>query len=131
MILIDSSAWIEYLRATDSPTCERVRDLLSENAPIATCDTVVMEVLAGGRSERAARDLMRLLDRCRFFPNRPLYDSAGAASLYRACKRAGFTPRGLNDCAIAAVALENDLCVLHSDRDFDRLSAVSGLLVDT
>jgi len=131
MILVDSSAWIEFLRATGSPTCERVEELLAEDVPIATCDTVVMEILAGGRSERAAHDLIRLLDRCRFFPNRPLFDSTGAASLYRACRRAGVTPRRLNDCAIAAVALEHDLSVLHRDRDFDRISLVSGLLVES
>ncbi len=130
MILIDSSSWIEYLRDTGSRPCQRVEDLLREETPIATCETVVMEVLAGSTSEREARELMRLLDRCRFYPNRPLFDSTGAAHLYRTCRRAGITPRRLNDCAIAAVALEHELSVLHHDRDFDRIAQVTGLVVE-
>lgn len=130
MILIDTSAWIEYLRDTDSPVCRRVNDLLVENQPIATCDTVISELMAGPTDERHAGDIMRLLDRCRFFPTRPLFDSTEAAAVYRACRRSGFTPRQLNDCFIAAVALKQGLTVLHKDRDFDRIAETTGLMVD-
>lgn len=131
MILVDTSAWIEFLRGTGSETCQRVEDLLEDEAPIATCDTVVSELMAGPTDERQAKELMRLLDRCRFYPTRPLFDSTGAAAVYRTCRRAGFTPRQLNDCLIAAVALEHDLVVLHMDRDFERIAETTGLLVDT
>jgi predicted nucleic acid-binding protein len=63
MILVDSSAWIEYLRDTGLPACHRVDQLLSSETLIATCDTVVMELLAGSSSEREATMLLRLLDR--------------------------------------------------------------------
>lgn len=128
MILVDSSAWIEYLRDTGSPTCLRVEELLRADAPIATCDTVLMEILAGPTSERSAADLMRLLDRCRFYPARPLFDSTGAALIYRICRRAGFTPRALNDCLIAAIAIAQGISVLHHDRDFDRIAEATGTL---
>ncbi|MCB0899192.1 MAG: PIN domain-containing protein, partial [Actinobacteria bacterium] len=42
MILIDTSAWIEFLRDTGSPTCDEVERLLAEE--IAICDAVRMEV---------------------------------------------------------------------------------------
>jgi hypothetical protein len=130
MILIDSSAWIEYLRDTGSPICERVDALVRSDAPIATCDTVMMEILAGASSEREAIDLMRLLDRCRFYPARPLFDATGAAAVYRACRRGGFTPRRLNDSLIAAIALEHGLPILHQDRDFEHIAELTGLLVE-
>jgi predicted nucleic acid-binding protein len=130
MILIDTSAWIEYLRDTGSVVCERVNELLGDGGPVATCDTVVSELLAGPTDERRANDLMRLLDRCRFYPVRPLFDFTGAAGIYRACRRSGFTPWQLNDCLIAAVALEHGLAVLHEDRDFERIAGVTGLLID-
>lgn len=130
MVLIDTSAWIEYLRDTGSFSCLRVGELLANDVPIATCDTVVMEILAGPTSEHAANELMHLLDRCRFYPARPLFDSTGAAAIYRTCRRAGFTPRRLNDCLIAAIALEHDLSVLQQDRDFDRIAEVTGLRVE-
>ena len=49
MILIDTSAWIEFLRDTGSPVCARVDELLADE--IAVCDAVRMEVLAGARDE--------------------------------------------------------------------------------
>ena len=49
MILIDSSAWIEFLRATDSGVCNAVDELL--DAETAVCDAITMEVLAGARDE--------------------------------------------------------------------------------
>jgi len=38
VILIDTSAWVEFLRGTGSPVCNLVEDLL--DAEIATCDAV-------------------------------------------------------------------------------------------
>ena len=130
MILVDTSAWIEFLRGTASPVCQQVNDLLVDSEPVATCDIVISELLAGPTDELQANDLMRLLDRCRFFPVRPLFDWTRAASVYRTCRRSGFTPRQLNDCLIAAVALEHGLSVLHHDRDFARIAEVTGLLVE-
>lgn len=130
MILVDTSAWIEYLRDTRSAECDRVLDLLEGDAAIATCDAILMEVLAGSRSERQANDLLRLLERCRFYPTRPLFDSTGAADVYRRCRRSGFTPHRMNDCVIAAIALEHDLSILHADRDFTSIAEITELRVE-
>lgn len=126
MILADTSAWIEFLRDTGSPACQRIDEMLRSGTPFATCDTVLMEILAGPTSEHEATELIRLLHRCRFYPARPLFDSTGAAGVYRTCRRAGFTPRALNDCLIAAVAIANGLSVLHHDRDFDHIATATG-----
>ena len=50
MILIDTSGWVEFLRDTASPVCQRVDDLLAEG--FVACEPVRMEVLAGARDER-------------------------------------------------------------------------------
>ncbi len=52
MILIDTSAWIEFLRDTASPTCERVEEVLATD--IAVADPIRMKVLAGARSEQVS-----------------------------------------------------------------------------
>ena len=49
-MLVDTSAWIECLRDTGSPICQRVDDLLATE--IATCDVARMEVIAGARDEQ-------------------------------------------------------------------------------
>lgn len=131
MTLVDTSAWVEYLRATRSPVHRRVRRLLDEDETLHTTDVVVMEVLAGARDEEHHHQLRRLLARCNYVPVEGLTDYESAAALYRACRRAGETVRALTDCLIAAVALRVDLTVLHADRDFEILARLAGLQATT
>ena len=127
MILIDTSAWIEFLRDTGSPICQQVDDLLATE--IATCDVVRMEVLAGARDEQHLQQLRRLLARASTLPTEPV-DYDAAASLYRTCRQRGDTVRKLIDCLIAAVALRGNVPVLHRDADFNILAQHTNLQVD-
>ena len=61
MILIDTSAWVEFLRNTGSPVCDLVDELLAGD--VAVCDAIRMEVLAGARDETHLGSLRRLLAR--------------------------------------------------------------------
>lgn len=126
MILVDSSAWIEFLRGTGSPTCERVDALL--DADIAVCEPIRMEILAGARSDAHLADLRALLGRATMLTTTPVHYEQ-AAGLYRHARWSGVTVRSLVDCLIAAVAIDHELPVLHADRDFDALSRVSPLVV--
>lgn len=56
-------------------------------------------------------------------------DYERAATLYRACRQRGVTPRQLTDILIALSALDADAALLHADRDFDQIAAVVGLTV--
>lgn len=126
MILIDTSAWIEFLRDTSSSVCRRVDALLAED--IAICDPVRMEVLAGARDDDHLRNLRRLLARASSLPTAAT-DFDRAAALYRTCRRRGETVRTLVDCLIAAVAIRADAPVLHADRDFDALARHTSLRI--
>jgi hypothetical protein len=119
VILVDTSAWIEFLRDTGSPVCKRVDGLLGRR--IATCDPVRMEVLAGARDEPHLQALRRLLARATVLSTGPA-DHEAAAALYRTCRRHGETVRKLIDCLIAAVAAREHVPILHADSDFDTLA---------
>ena len=119
MTLIDTSAWVEFLRNTGTPVCNLVDELLS--AEIALCDPVRMEVLAGARDESHLLSLRRLLARAAVIPTQPT-DYDDAAALYRRCRRQGETVRKLVDCLIAAVAIRAGVPILHCDADFDVLA---------
>lgn len=121
-MLVDSSAWIEFQRATGSPADLRVTRAIESDEPLATMGIVVLEILAGARDERQAQDLRRLLDRCRFLPLEEPSDHETAAALYRTCRRAGTTIRRLPDCLIAAVAIRAGVPLLHQDADFDAIA---------
>ncbi len=127
MTLIDTSAWVEYLRDTGSPVCARVDDLLAHRT--ITCDPVRMEVLAGARDERHLDDLRGLLARASSLPTRP-GDFEAAAGIYRACRRRGETVRKLIDCLIAAQAIAARVPILHADLDFNVLARHTALQID-
>jgi hypothetical protein len=118
VILVDSSAWIEFLRATGSPSHLRLRAALQEGVELASTDVIVMEILAGARDEADRDRLRRLLYGLDFLAVDGPADYESAAELYRLCRAAGETPRKLTDCLIAAVAVRNGAELLCEDADF-------------
>lgn len=126
MILIDTSAWIEFLRDTGSPVCESVDAAL--DGQIAICDVISMELLAGARSDRHLAELRGLIGSLTRCPIDSL-DYEMAALMYRNCRSNGETVRKLIDCVIAAVAVRLDCEVLHADADFAVLGRHTGLRI--
>lgn len=118
MILVDSSAWVEFLRATGSPAHLQVRSALRGGTDLACTDVIVMEILAGARDDADRDRLRRLLYGLEFLPVEGPADYENAAELYRLCRRGGETPRKLSDCLIAAVAIRSDAELLCEDADF-------------
>ncbi|MDQ1428874.1 MAG: hypothetical protein QOK39_2350 [Acidimicrobiaceae bacterium] len=130
MILADTSAWVEYDRATGSPVDVRLTNLIAEDGPLAITDPVVMEVLAGARTDQREAELRRLLLRFELLRLDVAADFHGAARIYRRCRRAGITPRGLIDCMIASVALRSEAALLAHDVDLNRVAKVVGIQMD-
>jgi hypothetical protein len=122
VILVDSSAWVEFQRATGSPADLRLTRAIETDEPLATTGIVLLELLSGAVDEQHALDLRRLLDRCRFLPLEEPSDHEVAAALYRACRRQGTMIRRLPDCLIATVAMRTDSALLHQDADFDAIA---------
>ena len=119
MILVDTSAWIEFLRDTGSEVCIAVDRLLDED--LAICDAVSMEILAGARNEHHLLQLRGLLARTTMLPTTPV-DYEVAASMYRSCRARGETVRKLIDCLIGAIAVRAGAELLHADTDFVALA---------
>lgn len=131
MILADTSAWVEYDRATGSAAHLRMRALIdADDGTLTVTGPVVMEVLAGARDAARERDLRRLLARFPLLLFRPASHFDGAVTTYLTCRRRGITPRGLIDCMIAAVAQSEGAALLAHDRDLARIAEVMELLLD-
>jgi predicted nucleic acid-binding protein len=131
VILVDSSAWVEFLRATGRPVHQRLRAALREGAELACTDVVLMEILAGARDEPDRDRLRRLLFGFEFLAVDGPVDHESAADLYRLCRRGGETPRKLTDCLIAAVAIRNEVELLCEDADFHAIARHSPLQLAT
>lgn len=130
MILADTSAWVEYDRATDSSVDRRLAELIDAAGPVAVTEPVVMEVLAGARDDRREDDLRRLLLRFELLRFDAVADFDGAVRVYRRCRAAGITPRGMVDCMIAAVAWRREATLLAHDADMSRVARVIGIETD-
>jgi predicted nucleic acid-binding protein len=130
VILADTSAWVEYDRATNSSVDRRLTALIENDGPVVVTQPVLMEVLAGARDDRREADLRRLLERFELLSFDVVADFDGAVRIYRRCRAAGVTPRGMVDCMIASVAWRREATLLAHDSDMDRVARVIGIDLD-
>lgn len=130
MILADTSAWVEYDRATGSAVDQRLTELIRDQGQLAVTEPIVMEVMAGARDDRRERALRRLLLRFDLLAFDTAADFDAAARIYRRCRREGVTPRGMLDCLIASVARRHGATLLAQDADMSRVARVVGIELD-
>ncbi|GFG72161.1 type II toxin-antitoxin system VapC family toxin [Mycolicibacter senuensis] len=129
MILVDTSVWIEYFRATGSAAALEVRRLLSDEPDqVVTCEPIATEILAGASNEQTYRKLERLVNGLSSLQVETATDFRSAADIYRAARSTGQTIRSINDCLIAAVALRHHARVAHRDTDFEVIEGITGLM---
>ena len=121
-MIVDTSAWVEYLRNTGSPTHLALRAEVDAGRPIATPASVVMELLAGCRTEPEARQLLKLTSRFEILVPDSLGHFQQGALVYRACRRAGSTIRSMVDCMVAASAIDEGRPLLAGNRDFESIA---------
>ena len=125
MILVDSSAWVDYDRGNSSPAHLHLARLVAERrSDLTSTEPVLMELLAGCRSPAAERSVRRLLASFAWTPCDPVADFEGAAQIYRRCRAAGITPRTMVDCIIATIAIRTDAQLLTADQDFEAMASV-------
>lgn len=131
MILADTSAWVEYDRATGSSADLRIKQLIEAGgSSVAVTEPVVMEVIAGARDDPRETELRRMLASAKLLPFDAVSDFNAAARIYRRCRANGVTPRGMLDCAIVAVAWRGGATLLAHDVDIDRVAGVIGVELD-
>ncbi len=130
MILADTSAWVEYDRATGSVVEQRLTELIADGAQLAVTEPIIMEVTAGARNDERELDLRRLLQRFHLLQFDPVADFDAATRIYRRCRRVGVTPRGMIDCMIASVAHRHRASLLAWDSDLNRVAGVIGIEMD-
>lgn len=126
MILADTSAWIDYLRGKDSAAARQL-DLAAGNEAVLVGDLILVELLQGYREGRA---LAALREDLRHFPIVSLCGPAiapKAADNYRLLRTRGITVRGAVDVIIATWCVENDVPLIHADRDFEGMEKWLGL----
>nr|WP_320191177.1 PIN domain nuclease [uncultured Desulfobacter sp.] len=126
MILVDSSVWIAYFNGQINWQTNTLDTLLHE-APVLLGDLILVEILQGFKTNKefdAARDLLAVLD-CVSLNSCSL--AVASATNYRTMRRQGITVRKTIDVIIGTYCIENDLSLLHDDRDFNPMETILGL----
>ena len=130
MIVVDTTVWIDYFAGrADRPHVAELLRLIDADAGIALTDVIFGEILQGLRGEHTVRRVDKRLTAYDILRLRTLDDFRNASALYRHARSKGKTIRRTLDCLIATVCIREDYAILHNDRDFDHLAAVTDLVV--
>jgi predicted nucleic acid-binding protein len=128
VILVDSSVWIDHLRARVTPATTKLRAAAARE-PLLIGDLVLLEVLQGARDETHAARIERDLRRYSVVPLLAGDLAPRAARNYRMLQGLGITIRKTADIIIGTYCIERDHALLHDDRDFDPMEKHLGLHV--
>jgi predicted nucleic acid-binding protein len=125
MYLIDTSVWIDFIRGKQNPSVEKLRSILKNKQDFGISSVIYQEILQGSDSEQRFNAFRDYFNEFVFYhPKNPVESYAQAAYLYFSCRRKGITIRSTIDCLIAQIAIEHDLIILHSDKDFVNIAKV-------
>lgn len=128
MILIDTSAWIEYFNGKKNPTTALV-DRVLETEPVLIGDLIYCELLQGFKTDGKFGEVKELLGNLTHV-EMVGFDIAGkAAANYHRLRKEGITIRKTMDIIIATFCIENNITLIHKDRDFDLVSESLGLKI--
>jgi predicted nucleic acid-binding protein len=119
MYLIDTSVWIAYFRGETNPAVKYFEKMLESGRMFGITGIIYQEILQGAASKQDFEKLTDYLSSQYFYyPEDGKKSYQSAAEHYFKCRKKGLTIRSTIDCLIAQVAIENNLLLLHNDRDF-------------
>lgn len=120
-ILADTSVWIDFFKGIDSRENEMLKRCIAERENLFLTPIVVQEILQGIKSDEHYKSIKHYL---LLFPliESDLSIHVFGAEIYRDLRKIGITISSTIDCLIAALAMRNDLFLLHKNRDFDRIA---------
>ncbi|MDB9424129.1 MAG: PIN domain nuclease [Microcystis aeruginosa L211-07] len=125
MLLIDTSVWISVFRDRSGQVRQQLETLIANREILLTRFTQ-LELLQGSLNEQEWTILSTYLEVQDYVELRPSSWQA-AARIYYDLRRQGLTVRSPIDCCIAQASLENDLLLIHNDRDFETIAQVRSL----
>jgi len=126
MIMVDTSAWIEYFRNGDSTVVAKVDQCLAAKL-VCTGDLVYCEIMQGIRSARYRKEIGSLLLALPKFEMVGFNLAERSAANYRMLRSRGVSVRKTIDMIIGTFCVENGHQIIHFDRDFDLMAEHIGL----
>jgi len=128
MVVADTTVWIDYVHGLIAPHTNALDYELLHNR-VVTGDLLIAEFLQGFRNDNdfeAAKEIMDSLIYCDMLGKDIALKSAAN---FRLMRKNGVTIRKTADVIIGTFCIENELLLLHNDRDFEPMEKYLGLRV--
>lgn len=117
MVLVDTTVWIGFFSEHSHPNVKSLENLIINREDLCICEIILTEVLHGIRKDSEFEQTRDLLTNLLFLPMR-YATFLRSTEIYRGLRRKGVTIKKSVDCIIASVGIENDIPLLHNDKDF-------------
>lgn len=118
MILIDTTIWIDFFLNNNNAKVSYLLNAINKRDDLCICGVILTEILQGIKNPKERHQVEDLLQMLIFLEMKK-ETFVLAADIFRDLRKKGITIRKSIDCMIAAVAIENNIPLLHNDRDFD------------
>ncbi len=125
MILVDTSVLIDFLKGHHTDPVKLLDDILEKKVSFGINEFIYQEILQGSKTRNEFYKIKEYLETIPFYhlhDHKESYERAAYNNVV--CQCAGITIRSTIDFLIAQTAIENNLLLLHNDRDFDKMSKV-------
>ncbi len=123
MILVDTSVLIDYFKGENNNSTEKFQDILDQKIEFGITNLIYLELLQGSRNENEYNELKDYLETQKFYDiknGKISYEEA--SKIFMKCRKNGITVRSTIDLITCQIAIENDLYLLHNDKDYEEIS---------
>ena len=126
MYLVDTSVLIDFLKGKESKQTLKLEKIITYKIPFGISAFTYQETLQGAKNNKEYDLLKKYLSTQKiYYPTHQTFENA--SEIFYKCKKAGITIRSTIDTLIAQTAIENQLVLLTSDRDFTFMQRVINL----
>ena len=130
MILVDTSVLIDFFKGNTNKAVEKLINIVEQNIPFGISPFTYIEILQGSKTEKEFELLDEYLITQIFYQlKHPIKSFAEAAKIRIKCKKNGITINSTIDFLIVQTAIDNNLFLLHNDKDFDKISKIIELKI--
>ena len=125
MILVDTSVLIDYFKGKNNSGTEKFQYIQDQKIKFGITNLIYLELLQGSKDEEEYKMLKEYLETQKFYDIKNAKRSYEEASkIYMKCRKNGYTIRSTIDLIICQITIENELFLLHNDKDFDDIIKV-------
>jgi predicted nucleic acid-binding protein len=128
MIVVDTSAWIDYFRGIVAPHTDTLDSQLQTNR-IIIGDLIIIELLQGFKTKKEYDQARKLIEKLEYRDLVGRTIALKSAENFRILRSKGITVRKTIDVIISTFCIENGFQIIHNDSDFDPMEKYLGLKV--